>query len=76
MRLLIYEGKDKVGAFVAQYVKEKICSFVPTPERPFYVLGLPTGGTPKPVYAAPCGVQYYSAVALWWHAPCDLHAHH
>ena len=52
MRLLIYEGKAKVGAFVAQYVKEKISSFVPSPERPFYVLGLPTGGTPKPVYAA------------------------
>jgi|TARA_B110000208_G_scaffold40999_1_gene54258 glucosamine-6-phosphate deaminase len=52
MRLLIYPKKDAVGLFVAQYVKEKIVAFVPTEEKPFYVLGLPTGGTPIPVYRA------------------------
>jgi glucosamine-6-phosphate deaminase len=49
MRLVIHEDPDKVGTWVATYVKKRIIAFEPTPERPF-VLGLPTGGSPLIVY--------------------------
>lgn len=37
------------GAWAATYIKKRIQAFAPTEERPF-VLGLPTGSSPIPVY--------------------------
>lgn len=42
--------KNNVGWWAARYVAQKIQRFAPGPGRPF-VLGLPTGGTPLPMYA-------------------------
>lgn len=41
--------KDDVGWWAARYVARRIRTFQPGPDRPF-VLGLPTGGTPLPMY--------------------------
>jgi len=41
--------KDNVGWWAARYVARRIRLFEPGPDRPF-VLGLPTGGTPIPMY--------------------------
>ena len=49
MRIIIKNSKDDVGKWVAQYVRQRILEFAPTAERPF-VLGLPTGSSPIPVY--------------------------
>ena len=49
MRFIPLTNSAKVGAWVARYIVDRINTFAPTAERPF-VLGLPTGGTPVPVY--------------------------
>ena len=49
MRLIIKDDKDEVGEWVATYVMNRINSCRPTATNPF-VLGLPTGSTPLPVY--------------------------
>jgi glucosamine-6-phosphate deaminase len=45
MRLYIYDDKEAVGAWTAEYIASRINSFGATEERPF-VLGLPTGVCP------------------------------
>ncbi|GMI53943.1 hypothetical protein ScalyP_jg2454 [Parmales sp. scaly parma] len=50
MRLKIFEDKAQVGGFAAEYVMNRINSFVSTPARPNFVLGLPTGSSPLPTY--------------------------
>ena len=50
MRLKIFEDKAQVGDFAAEYVMNRINSFVSTPARPNFVLGLPTGSSPLPTY--------------------------
>lgn len=47
MRLVIAE--ENIGDWVAVYIAKKINDFQPTEKKPF-VLGLPTGSTPLPVY--------------------------
>eukprot|EP00474_Spongospora_subterranea_P008752 CRZ09210.1 hypothetical protein [Spongospora subterranea] len=49
MRLIIRQGKEEVGLYVANYVVDRINEFGPTAARPF-VLGLPTGSSPIPTY--------------------------
>lgn len=49
MRIVIKETREKTGKWTADYILNKIRKFDPTPERPF-VLGLPTGSSPMPVY--------------------------
>jgi glucosamine-6-phosphate deaminase len=49
MRLIICESADAVTDWAARYVRHRIHAFAPTAERPF-VLGLPTGSTPLPMY--------------------------
>ncbi|EDQ85748.1 uncharacterized protein MONBRDRAFT_34109 [Monosiga brevicollis MX1] len=49
MRLYIYENKDQVGCWTANYIVRRINDFGPTADKPF-VLGLPTGSTPLPTY--------------------------
>jgi glucosamine-6-phosphate deaminase len=46
MRLII---RDDMASWVAQYIQQRIQTFAPTGDRPF-VLGLPTGKTPLPLY--------------------------
>ena len=49
MRIIIKKDAAEVGDWVATYVIEKIKKAKPTRENPF-ILGLPTGSTPLPVY--------------------------
>ena len=49
MRIVIKENREATGKWTANYILNKIRTFHPTPERPF-VLGLPTGSSPMPVY--------------------------
>ncbi|XP_049836484.1 glucosamine-6-phosphate isomerase isoform X4 [Schistocerca gregaria] len=49
MRLVILETADKVAEWSARYVMKRINDFKPGPER-YFVLGLPTGGTPLGMY--------------------------
>lgn len=49
MRLYIRDDPNSVAEWVANYVKQRILQFKPSPTRPF-VLGLPTGGTPIKTY--------------------------
>uniref|UniRef100_A0A0V0G7D5 Glucosamine-6-phosphate isomerase n=1 Tax=Triatoma dimidiata TaxID=72491 RepID=A0A0V0G7D5_TRIDM len=58
MRLLILETADKVAEWSAQYVMKKINDFKPSLER-YFVLGLPTGGTPLGMYRKL--VEYYKS---------------
>lgn len=46
----VFDSSADGCKYVAEYIISSIKSFNPTPERPF-VLGLPTGSTPEPVYA-------------------------
>jgi len=56
MRLIIRDTSDAVADWVANYVKDRILAFNPTPQRPF-VLGLCTGRSPKKTYSRL--VQFY-----------------
>jgi glucosamine-6-phosphate deaminase len=49
MRIIIRSDAEQAGTWVAHYIIEKIRSFAPDSNRPF-VLGLPTGSSPLPVY--------------------------
>jgi len=49
MRILIRDNYDQVSQYVAEYVKDRILKWQPTPEKPF-VLGLPTGSSPLGTY--------------------------
>jgi len=49
MRIIIRDTSQQVSDFVAEYVKDRILKFNPTPEKPF-VMGLPTGSSPLATY--------------------------
>jgi glucosamine-6-phosphate deaminase len=49
MRIIIKKDKDEVGDWAATYIIDKIKQAKPSKENPF-VLGLPTGSSPLPVY--------------------------
>lgn len=49
MRLIILDRPELVGGWAAQCVMKKIHDFNPGPDR-YFVLGLPTGSTPLPMY--------------------------
>jgi len=49
MRIVIKDTRKETGKWTADYIWKKIESFGPTAEKPF-VLGLPTGSSPMPVY--------------------------
>ncbi|KAJ9574267.1 hypothetical protein L9F63_026087, partial [Diploptera punctata] len=49
MRLVILDTSDKVAEWSAKYVLKRIVDFKPGPDR-YFVLGLPTGGTPLGMY--------------------------
>ncbi|KAI8146059.1 glucosamine-6-phosphate isomerase [Fennellomyces sp. T-0311] len=49
MRLIVRADYEEVSSYVANYIKERINQFSPTPDRPF-VLGLPTGSSPIGTY--------------------------
>lgn len=52
MRLIIQPDYQAISSWAAEYVVQRINSFVPTPERPNFVLGLPTGSSPLGMYRA------------------------
>jgi glucosamine-6-phosphate deaminase len=49
MRVIIKKDQDEIGEWTATYVADKINKAKPTSKKPF-VLGLPTGSSPLPVY--------------------------
>lgn len=49
MRLIIREDTDTAADFIAEYIIRRINNFAATAENPF-VLGLPTGSSPTPIY--------------------------
>uniref|UniRef100_A0A1B6DAT5 Glucosamine-6-phosphate isomerase n=1 Tax=Clastoptera arizonana TaxID=38151 RepID=A0A1B6DAT5_9HEMI len=49
MRLVILETSNHVADWAARYVMKKISDFNPSAEK-YFVLGLPTGGTPLGMY--------------------------
>ncbi len=49
MRIVIKDTKSDAGKWTADYIIDKIKAFGPTADKPF-VLGLPTGSSPMPVY--------------------------
>ena len=57
MRLYIYEDKEQVGKWAAEYICNRIKEFEPTADKPF-VLGLPTGTFlfMNSKYSSDCGV--------------------
>lgn len=61
MRMVILDDKNAVAEWSARYVRKKILSFQPGPGR-FFVLGLPTGGTPLGMYQRL--VQFHKAGEL------------
>lgn len=50
MRVLILKDSKSIGEWSAAYVAEKVQKFVPSPEKPYFVLGLPTGSSPLAMY--------------------------
>ncbi|KAH8697641.1 putative glucosamine-6-phosphate isomerase [Talaromyces proteolyticus] len=51
MRLIIRNRSEEVAKYICEYITKRINIFAPTAERPF-VLGLPTGSSPLPIYHA------------------------
>ncbi|KAK8393356.1 hypothetical protein O3P69_013389 [Scylla paramamosain] len=58
MRLVILEDSERVAEWAARYIIKRINDFSPGPNK-FFVLGLPTGGTPLGTYRKL--VQYHKA---------------
>ena len=50
-RMLVYANHDAVARQAAIYVADKINIFSPSKEKPYFVLGLPTGNTVKLFYS-------------------------
>ncbi len=50
MKVLVLKNSDDVAQYTANELINQIKSFNPSKEKPFLVLGLPTGSTPIPVY--------------------------
>ncbi|KAL3469949.1 putative glucosamine-6-phosphate isomerase [Aspergillus californicus] len=51
MRLIIRNRPEQAAQYIADYIVDRITTFAPTQTRPF-VLGLPTGSSPLPIYNA------------------------
>lgn len=49
MRLVILDDYDGVSFWAARYIKRRILEFAPSADK-YFVLGLPTGGTPLGTY--------------------------
>jgi len=49
MRVVIKDTRKEAGKWTADYIWKKIEAFAPTANKPF-ILGLPTGSSPMPVY--------------------------
>jgi len=50
MRLTIRDNKTEVGNYIGDYIARRIKTFRSQPGHPQFVLGLPTGSSPLPVY--------------------------
>lgn len=50
MKVLILKSKEEAADWISSHIINTIKEFKPTKEKPFLVLGLPTGSTPVPVY--------------------------
>ena len=45
------ETSEEASRFVANLIISRLKAFKPTPSRPNYVVGLPTGSSPELIYA-------------------------
>ena len=64
MRIVIKKDQSEAGIWAASYIADKINKARPTREKPF-VLGLPTGSSPLPVYKEL--IRMYQAGDLSFH---------
>ncbi|CRG84305.1 glucosamine-6-phosphate deaminase [Talaromyces islandicus] len=51
MRLIIRNSSEQAAKYISEYIIQRINAFAPTTER-LFVLGLPTGSSPLPIYRA------------------------
>ena len=58
MRLIILDNEEEVTEWAAKYIVKRINQFQPNEDK-YFVLGLPTGGTPLKMYQKL--VAYYRA---------------
>jgi glucosamine-6-phosphate deaminase len=56
MRLVILDDYSGVSEWAAKYIRKRIRDFAPTQDK-YFVLGLPTGGTPLGTYRKL--IEYY-----------------
>ncbi|RHZ53576.1 uncharacterized protein CDV56_105548 [Aspergillus thermomutatus] len=63
MRLIIQERPELAAQYIAAYIAKRIDAFKPTAERPF-VLGLPTGSSPLPIYRALIAAHNTGAISF------------
>ncbi|PYH99870.1 putative glucosamine-6-phosphate isomerase [Aspergillus ellipticus CBS 707.79] len=63
MRLIIRDRPEQAAQYIAGYIVGRINDFNPSEERPF-VLGLPTGSSPLPVYRALAAAHKQGAVSF------------
>ena len=49
MKIVILDNYDETSLWAAKYIKRRINDFKPGPDN-YFVLGLPTGGTPLGTY--------------------------
>lgn len=49
MRLIIRDNKFSAAYYISEYIQRRIREFNPTEQR-LFVLGLPTGSSPEPIY--------------------------
>ncbi|KAK4938861.1 Glucosamine-6-phosphate isomerase (Glucosamine-6-phosphate deaminase) (GNPDA) (GlcN6P deaminase) [Elasticomyces elasticus] len=59
MRVVIRDNPEAASQYVAEHIIHRINAFKPAPFKPFFVLGLPTGDSPKRVYSLL--VKHYKA---------------
>lgn len=50
MKLVILKNHQAIGSWVSKYLSKKITNFSPSLQKTNFVLGLPTGSTPLPLY--------------------------
>lgn len=50
IKTYLFKDSQSVGVAAAKKLADKINAFKPTLSKPYFVLGLPTGSTPKPMY--------------------------
>ena len=49
---MVRPSREEISRYVADFIIARLSAFEPTAQRPYFVLGLPTGSSPELVYAS------------------------